>query len=396
MNIFPSSILGFALGALLGGFFVFFILKERLSNCQNLLEAERATTQKLQNEFRLAASSALQQTAEQFLASAIKDLRQVKTEADQSIEKRKDEITVSVSEMKSKLDETQKIVRKFEDDRHAIYGKLENALWQVLRAEESIRIETGALKKALTVGSGIRGPLGQMLLQDILEENGLIRGTNFDTQVTLTGENDKEQRPDFVIYLPGGKRLAIDAKELSGEYILAQETEDPAIQKEHYQKLVANIRDNFTRLSRKEYQSLLDPEIPFVVMFVPSESVIRAAFSTDAGIFQEAAQRQVIIASPMTIIPLVYLIKHSWQQNQLAENARELGEAVEGLGERLYKFVEHLQEVRSGIKKSAESWDRAMGSWEKRVVPQLERTKNLGGKLRDGEDLTVIGSEITR
>ena len=164
-NIIFSLLIGFGLGALISGFIVFLILKERLSSYQNLLNVERATKEKLQNEFRLAASSTLQETQELFLTSAIKDLRQVKTEADQSIEKRKDEITVSVSDMKAKLDETQKMVRKFEDDRHTIYGKLENALSQVLRAEELIRIETGALKKALTVGSGIRGPLGQILLQ---------------------------------------------------------------------------------------------------------------------------------------------------------------------------------------------------------------------------------------
>src|SRR3989338_9551540 len=292
-NIIFSLLIGFGLGALISGFIVFLILKERLSSYQNLLNVERATKEKLQNEFRLAASSTLQETQELFLTSAIKDLRQVKTEADQSIEKRKDEITVSVSDMKAKLDETQKMVRKFEDDRHTIYGKLENALSQVLRAEELIRIETGALKKALTVGSGIRGPLGQILLQGILEDNGLVCGRDFETQVTLTDENDKECRPDFIMHLPGGKRFAIDAKEVSGEYILAQETEDPVKQEEHYQKLVANIRDNFTRLSRKEYQSFLDPEIPFVVMFIPSESVIRAAFSTDATIFQEAAERNL-------------------------------------------------------------------------------------------------------
>ena len=362
----------------------------RVKNAEDLLASERITKENLQKDFRSAAVDVLKEDREGFLSLAIRDLRQVKTDADNSIDQKKDEITSSVEAMQKELQSTQELVRRFEEERSQMFGRLEKSLTEVLSAEQAIRMETGALKRALTTGAGIRGPMGQMILQDILEQNGLLRGIHYDTQVTLESDHADQLRPDFLVKLPGGKRMAIDAKEVAGEYILAQETEDPSEQKVHYDRLVANIRSNFQRLSKKEYQTLLDPEIPYVVMFIPSEAAIRAAFATDHSIFQEAAQRRVILASPMTIIPLIYLVRHSWQQNQLADNARELGEAVETLGNRMAVFVDHVADIRAGLKKATESWNHAAGSWKKNVFPQIEKARQLGGKLKEMKPVELV------
>ena len=189
-----------------------------------------------------------------------------------------------------------------------------------------------------------------------------------------------------MVHLPQGRRLVVDAKEIAGEYVLAQETDDPEKQKVHYERLVANIRTNFNKLSQKEYQSFVDRDVPFVVMFIPSEAAIRAAFMTEPDLFREATQKKVILASPMTIIPLIYLIAHSWQQHKLAQNAQELGNAVEELGKRLYTFIEHIQNMKGGLKKTIEGWDKALSSWQSKVSPQIEKTRALGGKLKEIEE----------
>jgi DNA recombination protein RmuC len=106
--------------------------------------------------------------------------------------------------------------------------------------------------------------------------------------------------------------------------------------------------------------------------------------------FEEATKRRVILASPMTIAPLIYIIAHGWQQQKLADNARELGSVVEILGDRLFVFINHLQGVRNGIAKAAKSWDDAIASWQKRVSPQLDKVKSLGGKLKETEELLPI------
>lgn len=344
----------------------------------------------LQKEFKLAAGEALSEANQQFLTAAIKDLRLVKTESEHEIEDKKQAISGFVSDMKSKMEDYQKTIKRFEDERISLYAKMEQSIAQVLSAEQAVRLETNSLKRVLTSSSGVRGKWGEKILEEILDQNNFIKGINYESQVSAGTDGGSDIRPDFVIHLPGKRKLIIDCKEVVSEYVMAQDSENPEEQKSHYEKLVSNIRTNFIKLSRKEYQSILDAEIPFVVMFIPSEAAIRAAFATDPGLFEEATSRKVILASPMTIIPLIFLIKQSWQQQQLAENARELGASVEVLGERLYKFIEHLHSMRQGLRKTVEGWDKAVSSWETRVAPQIEKAKNLGGRLKDSESLEKI------
>lgn len=393
--IFAACAAAFAAGAFLSWFFLSPKLRaahENLRRAQDDLVRERESAEKLRGEFRLAASDALKNTAEQFLSTAIRDLRQVKTEADASIEGKKTAIESSVEDMKKRLEDTQKLLRSFEENRREMHGKLDQSLAQVLSAENAIRLEAGALRKALTSSIGVRGKWGEQVLEEILEQSGLVKGVGFESQVSMEGEAG-DSRPDFVLKLPGGKRLAIDSKEVTGEYLLAQETEDPARQKEHYERLVYNIRSNFIKLGRKEYQDRLDKDVPFVVMFIPSEAAIRAAFATDPSLFQEATSRRVVLASPMTIIPLIHLIKHSWQKQTLAENALELGNAVSILGDRLAVFMGHLNGIRGGLKKALEGWNDAAASWQSRVTPQIEKARTLGGKLKEAEEPSPV--EVT-
>jgi DNA recombination protein RmuC len=256
-------------------------------------------------------------------------------------------------------------------------------------------MEAGALKRALTSSSGVRGSLGEMILQQILEDAGLVKGTGFDTQVHLPGLEDADFRPDFVIYLPNGQKLVVDSKEIAGEYLLAHETEDPDKRKEHFQKLAQNIRTNFMKLGKKEYQTrLTEQSIPFVIMFISNDNAFRAAVSEDPALYRDAHQKKVILVTPFTIIPLIQLISQSWLQFQVASNARELGNFVEELGNRLSTFVSHVAGMRDGIEKSAESWDKAVGSWERMVAPQLEKVKSLGGKLKDSKELNPINAKL--
>ena len=392
-----SVFFAFLAGALAG--FLFQAAKvarlgERAARYETLLAAERELAQKLQKEFKLAASEALQNANEQFLSSAIKDLRQVKTEANESIELKNQEIRLSFGDIRSRIEDYQQRVKKFEEERAAVYMKLEDALKQVLDAGAAMRSETVGLRRALTGGSSVRGRLGERALLEILEQNDFVRGLNFETQVTLETDEGADIRPDFVIKLAGGKQLVIDAKEVTGEYVLAQECEEEDRRKAHYQKLVQNIRDNFIRLGRKEYQSFVDSDIPYVVMFIPSEAAIRAAFATDPDLFEEACRRKVIMASPVTILPLIHLIKLGWQQQAVAKNAIELGAVVEELGARLYNFVGYLKGVRDGIQKSSDSWDKAVGSWDKRVLPQIEKVKGLGGRLKETEGLDPVRADL--
>ena len=157
-----AGLIGFVAGAAIA-----YVIQEMRHSHQ------RVNAQKLRDEIRLAAASVFTESSEQFLQNAIKDLRQVKTEADRSLDSKKLEISHSVDSMRERLDGYQKTVQKFEQERFEMYGKLERSLTQVLSAEQSLRAETSALKRVLTSSAGVRGQWGERVLLEILEQNDL-------------------------------------------------------------------------------------------------------------------------------------------------------------------------------------------------------------------------------
>lgn len=376
-------IFGFTAGSLIVGALVFLWRNIEMARISERLDAERSTNEKLRTDFRQISVEA-----------AMSMNQQIKSDAGQAFQRQEQAIANSVADMKTRFDETQKALKKFDEERAVMFGRLEQSLGQVLDAGQSIKMEASSLKKALTSSSGIRGEYGQIVLQNILEQSGLVRGVDFSTQSTVTGENSGDLRPDFVINLPSGRRLAIDAKEVAGEYLLAQETDDANKQKEHFIRLAANVRSNISRLGQKNYQQYVDPEIPFVLMFIPNEAAIRTAIATDPQIYEDSRKKQIYLASPMTIMPIIYLIRQFYHQQQVATNARELAVVVEDLGNRLKTFVTHLNDMRSGVQKASESWDKVVGSWQKNVKPQIERTKSLGGPLKDVPEIETLNANL--
>ena len=377
-----TGIVSFLLGALLVYFWRQTKVTElsmRAAAADEALKEERLSRQKMSDEFRLAASDAV---------------RQMRQENDAAMDHKKDLIESSVGDMKSRLEEYQRVVRKFESERSEMYGNIKSSIEQMLNVGQSVRLETAALKRALTSSVGVQGNFGQIQLEEILERNGFVRGETYDTQVVLESEDGAVLRPDVVIHLPGNKKLIVDAKAPIGEFLHAMETEDPEKQKEHYQKLAVNLRDNISRLGKKEYQRLMDTDIRFVLMFVP-EGPIRAAFSADPALLQDAQAKNVLLASPMTIVPLIQLIAYGWRQYRLAGNAKELGLEVEVLGQRLFTFMEYLQDVQQGLKKAGDGWNRAVGSWQSRMAPQLEKIKGLGGKLKEAPEPQELPRELS-
>ncbi len=369
--IFMAPVVAFIFGALLS----YFWRGAKIAELSALLSSEQASSEKIHH-----------------VASDV--LREIKKESDLDFNQKKDLIVLSVEDMKSRLENYQKIVKKFEEERYEMYGNLKSSMEQMLSVGNSMRLEASALKKALTSSVGVQGNFGQILLEEILERNGFVKGESYDTQVVFEGEEGNVLRPDVVIHLPGNKKLIVDAKAPITEFLLATETDDPERIKEHYRKLSVNIRENMNKLSKREYQRLTDSDVRFVLMFVP-EGPIRAAFSADPALLQDAQSKNVMLASPMTIIPLIQLIAYSWQQYRLASNAKELGFEVEKLGRYLLTFYEHVQNIRQGLKKANESWNQATGSWEKRLSPQLEKIKNLGGKFSDLPEPEPLDQELT-
>ena len=197
-------------------------------------------------------------------------------------------------------------------------------------------------------------------------------------------------RPDVIVNMPGGTRLAIDSKANLTEYLSALEEKDESKRKEHISKFVAHIKDTVQNLSSKEYQKYLDSAIPYVIMFIPSESAFRVALQTKPELFLEAQKKKVIMASPTTITPLLILIALSWEQNKISENAHKVTTEVVDLGKRLQTFIGHVIDIGDGIEKAGTKFNAAAISWDRNVVPKLNSLKEIGVDLNPIEEIKSI------
>jgi DNA recombination protein RmuC len=341
------------------------------------LEERSKDIDQLESRFKAVAGDVLREHSKDFLGEFEK-ARKV-TNADlESKEKNFDKI---VGDLKKSTETVSEKMIAFEKARAEQVGSLGESIKNVLNTGAKMQEEVGTVKSLLSSASAVRGKWGELLLTTILEQSDLNEGVIFHTQETITGEN-ANLRPDVIITLPDGLKLAIDSKASLEEFSKAVDEKDNEKRKEHIVKLSQNIRGHIKDLASKEYQKHLDPRVPYVVMFIPSEAAIRAVAEEDVDLYREAQEKRVMLASPATIMPLLSLIAHAWRQQKTVENASKLAEEITDLGGRLKTFFEHVSGIGSSLENATKKFNAAAGSWDRMVSPKLEKINTLGGNMR--------------
>ncbi len=244
---------------------------------------------------------------------------------------------------------------------------------EVRHSTDTLRRETSALATALRKPQ-VRGQWGELHLRRTIEIAGLVERCDFDQQVHLVAE-DGTHRPDVVIRLAGGKSIVVDAKVPLAAYLDALAIDDPedaAEQAHHLAQHARQLRTHVDQLSGKAYWRTLvqngsdAPE--FVVLFLPAESVLAAALDADPALLEYAAARNVVLATPTTLIALLRTVAHGWTTETLAERTREIHQLGRDLYGRLATVGRHLDKLGRSLKSSVESYNSAVGSLESRVL----------------------------
>jgi len=222
----------------------------------------------------------------------------------------------------------------------------------------------------------VRGRWGEMQLRRVVEIAGMLRRCDFDEQPALAGDNGR-LRPDLVVHLPGGKQVVVDAKTPLEAFLDAQEAADEETRTIKLQAHARQVRDHMDRLGSKAYWEALASAPEFVVMFLPGETLFTAALQNDLGLIEHGLSQRVLLASPITLIALLTTVAHSWRQEALTENFREVGALGRELYDRLATFAGHLNEVRKRLDGAVQSYNQAAGSFEGRVLVTARRLKDL-------------------
>ena len=240
------------------------------------------------------------------------------------------------------------------------------------------------LTKALKGDVKKQGNWGEMVLEKILERSGLRKGAEYDTQSSFRDEENKQYKPDVIIYLPQGKHIIVDAKVSLTAYeklVNAESKEDiEKFTKLHLQSVKSHVKE----LSDKQYHKLKDLDTPeYVLMFIPIESSFSVAVREDAELFNYAWDNKIVIVSPSTLTATLMTIASVWRQEQQTQNALDIAQQSGALYDKFVGLVEDLISVGNRIKQTQNAYEGAMKKLSEgsgNLVRRVENIKKLGAK----------------
>jgi len=329
-----------------------------------LLERARAD---LQHVFREISAAALKENAEQFLARARREMETVRAEAAGDLEERRKAVEGLVAPVREALGRLEAATRQIESLREGAYRGL-------LEQVQILRQETGTLSRALSAPQ-TRGQWGELQLRRVVELAGMLEHCDFSEQVSAGAED--RLRPDMVIHLPEGRQIVVDAKTPIAAYLDAMAAADDATRSEHLARHARHVREKLRELSQKSYWERFQPTPNFVVMFLPGESFLSAAFQQDPTLIEDGFSTGVIPATPTILIGLLKTIAHGWRQKTIEKTAQQIAEWGRELYNRLATVLEHFDKEGDALRRAVESHNRCVASLDSRLLPMARRFAEL-------------------
>ncbi|MCW2969410.1 MAG: hypothetical protein JWO23_537 [Solirubrobacterales bacterium] len=336
----------------------------------------RPNRQRMRDELKSISLDVLRQTGDS-LAQRVAEARRAEEErATGEMARRAEEIKGLVGPVSEKLGRMESEIGRLERERREAQGQLAQMLRQLGDGVGTLRQETGNLVSALKRPS-TRGSWGEIQLRNVVEMAGMVSHCDFVEQSTIqTG--DGMLRPDMLVRLPGGKLVVVDSKVPLDAYLSALEAPDEEGRELHTARHARQTREHIAKLASKGYQRQFDSTPEFVVMFVPSDGIYQAALAQDPALIEYGVQQQVLMATPTTLIGLLWAVHYGWRQELIAQSAREIAESARELHSRLGRFTEPLTKLGRQLDSAIGAYNEAVGSFDHRVIPQVRRIEQAG------------------
>lgn len=336
------------------------VLAAAAALCLGILIGQQLALRRQRDLVAEVSASAAQRSSEQVLA--LTDSRASATEA----------LMTPVRDSLARLDQRLGSLQSTEASWQA---QLKEQVDSVHRSGTDLRRETASLADALRRPQ-VRGSWGEMQLRRALELAGVTNRCVFDEQVSRRRDDDL-LRPDLVVHLPGEKSVVIDAKVPLDAFLAGTAALDPDDREACFARHARQVRAHVDQLSAKAYWKQFEQTPEFVVLFLPGEAIFAQAVETEPGLIDAAASKKVVLATPTTLIAMLKSIGYAWNQESVAENARDIHRLGTELYDRLATMGEHLDKLGGSLNTAVTSYNKAVGSLETRVLVSARKLHDL-------------------
>ena len=329
-----------------------------------------AAREQLDNQFRGLAAGVLKDSTDSLLRQAKEQFDSQRQLSAAELEQRKEAIDNMVAPIRESLEKLGTHANEIEQKRADAYGRLTSQI-------ASLQKVAGSLSEALR-SPNIRGQWAEQELGNILELSGLRQHIDYYPQHTVSVPGSVV-RPDAVVSVPGGLKVVIDAKAPLDNYLKAHEATDDSQERALLTSHAAAISKHAKNLGERDYADAVAGSPDFVLMFVPADPILDSAMKVQPTLWERAwQQHRVLIATPGLLLAFLRTVALAWQQQDMQENAQEIADLGKDLYDRLRVFAEHMDDMGTGLGRALAAYNRGVGSFEGRVLPQARRFENLG------------------
>lgn len=366
--------------------------RQELADADLTRQQMEKSEQRLREAFESLSSKALKTSGEELLKLAEQRFKTQHQQSEAELEKRKAAVEQLVKPIGETLRKTDEKLAAIEKSRVEAFAKLGQHITDINAANSELREETTKLGRALREPH-VRGRYGEIQLQRVAELAGMTAYCDFATQASVRDEEGNLLRPDMVVRLPNERVVAVDAKTNIHAYMEALEGDKTVEEVEAcLDRFARHVAEQVTSLSRKKYWSHFDGSPDFVVMFIPGDQFLDAALSRRPGLLEHAAEQDVILASPATLIGLLRAVAVGWREHKLAQEAKDLFELGKELHGRAAVAFEHAAKVGESLGKAVDRYNKFASSVDSRLLPTLRKFEETG--VRSSKDVPGL-PEVT-
>jgi DNA recombination protein RmuC len=295
-------------------------------------------------------------------------------------------LDTTLDPLKSQLVEFRKKVEDVYEKENAERNRLAGQVLELQKQAQKIGEDAINLAQALKGNTKAQGNWGEVVLERLLEESGLQKGREYDTQVNFSSADGSRLMPDVIVHLPENKDIVIDAKCSLVDYEKYCRSEDDIERKQCLAAHINSLRSHIKSLSIKDYEKIEGiKSLDFVFIFIPIEAAFMLALQHEPALYREAYDRHIVLVSPTTLLATLRTVENIWRYEKQNKNAERIARDAGALHDQFVLLLESLDAIGSAINKSQEAYTKArerLHSGRGNLVKRVADIRRLGAKTK--------------